>query len=174
MWSSGPGYTGDRAYWTRGRGYGHSRYWAQRYPYWATLMPYESWYIWGSWLPRYTLDEAYATRLGQVPEQALIVDRRNFPDELPTLPTFAESGISLEGARIAKSADELGASEKQAVDETIDQINEKMARLRRDRTYITWLGRGYMIVPDLDTERFTWIKNANQTSDLSTRRVNAK
>ena len=175
-WVSGPGYTGDRQYWAHGRGYGHSHQWAQRYAYWPELVPYASWYLWDSWLPRYTLDEAYVPRPGQsVPEQALLVDTRNFPAELPALPTFAERGISLTQARIAKSADELGASERQAIEDTLDSINEQLAQLRRDRNYIKWLGPGYMIVPDLDTERFTWIKNATQgPSDLAKQAKPAK
>jgi hypothetical protein len=170
-WASGPGYTGDREYWTRGQaGYGQSRQWAQRYAWWPQYVPYESWYIWQSWLPQYTLNESYALDLRQgrpVPVQALAVDRRHFPDELPTLPSFTQREISVEPMRIAKSADQLGASEKQQIEETLERINEELARLRRDRANLTWLGKGYMIVPDLDTGRFTWIKNANTQSDLS-------
>ncbi len=173
MWLSGPGYRGDRTYWGRtGRGYGHSIWWATRYPWWAVYVPYDAWYIWALWLPRYTLAQSYAPLLDAnkpLPEQALVVDQRNFPSEMPVLPTFAEKAITLDQIRIAKRAEELGASEKAVIDETVAKINEQLALLRREQRNLQWLSQGYMIVPDMDTARFTWIKNAESVSDLSHR-----
>lgn len=173
MWISGPGYRGSRDYWQNdeAQGYGNSRWWVSRYPWAATMLPYQQWYIWDSWLPQYTVSANYAVQLQRglpLSGGALVYDRVHFPRDMPVPPSFADSGINVNAMRIQKQADELGASERDTIEEGLNSINTQLSALRRDRDIMRWQSQGYMLVPDLDTLRFTWVKNAAK-SDLASR-----
>lgn len=156
LYHSRAGYRGHPGYWRQGYGFGHGIWWAWRYPWALTLVPFATWYVWPRWIPYYTVDQRYVAVDGAVPAEAIVVDRVNFPDTLPALPTFAELQIDLGPLRLQRSEAELSPEEQALARQTIAKIGVRLAALRRSVV----APPGYAIVPDMDLARYTWIRQA--------------
>jgi hypothetical protein len=139
--------------------YGHNRRWARRFPWMTQFISslYPRWYMYDNWEPYYTIDPRVRVQPnGMIPPNAYIYDR-SFPI-LPQLPTFEEAGIDIRPLMIAKTESMLGGTERAVIQATLDQIDQKLVDLRSLPLYREKILEGYMIVPDLDTGRFTWIR----------------
>lgn len=149
--------TYTREYWGRGGvNYGYGARWVRRYPWAVSLVPFATWYVFPRWMPYYTLVPTYVVSDAPVPSNAFIVDRVNFPDTLPTLPTFAELGIDLTPLQLQRAESDLSAEERARIQTTMATIGVQLVALRRRME----VPDGYAIVPDLDTARFSWIRRA--------------
>jgi hypothetical protein len=139
--------------------YGHNRRWVRRFPWMTQFISslYPRWYMYDNWEPYYTIDPRVRVQPnGMIPPNAYIYDR-SFPI-LPQLPTFEEAGIDIRPLMIAKTESMLGGTERAVIQATLDQIDQKLVDLRSLPLYREKILEGYMIVPDLDTGRFTWIR----------------
>lgn len=154
-------YRGGRGFWGRGFGYGYGLWWAWRYPWFASFFPYSLWYPWAAWVPYYTVPEAVAlsyTNAGvPIPASAYVVNTAAFGDvQLPQLPSFAEVGISLDAVEQYDNTQSLNPDQQAQAAQVKDAIAAELTELRKD--YADLEAQGYHVVPDMDREQFSWVK----------------
>jgi hypothetical protein len=165
-------------FWGLGFGLGYGLWWSWRYPllYSYASPYYYNWYglaQYPYWAPAYTVDESVAREYNDnrtpVPESAYKPNTREFGNDLqdlPQQPSFADRGIDTRALRYNSSDTELTREQqrdaKQALDKINDELNAVRNEARRDPRYDEWRQKGYAIVPDLDRQRFDWIKQSKQ------------
>ena len=171
-------------FWARRRGFypfGYGAYWFGRYrwlPYYYGLYAYN--YYPTLWTPLY-VPIAETDYTG---DPRLVTDERSYMrnPELPTdtelppqelLPVF-EVDTSVMRVIGDKRKEDLRPYEEARIKDVFSRIDAQHAavvqRLRRDGQYDYWVSRGFRIVPDLDRNRFVWVRDdsAQQQRQLNT------
>ena len=146
-----------RGYFGRGRtGFGYGLYFYSLNPW---LYAYWNPYVWYG--PRWTPFYTYAITQGGTGEVEYRVnldlsDRaRQSYETLPTLPTFADSGIDIAPLSQYRTAEEAREHEPE-IRALKRQLDETLSALRRDYAEET-RRTGWTPVPDLDHRRFEWV-----------------
>ncbi len=169
----------SRGFWGRGYGsfypYGFGSYWFNRYslwlPYYYDLYAYN--YYPSVWTPLYIPD----TSLDYESDPYIMLDDRSYiinPDlaNETDFPTTRLPSIGVDTGLLRsignKRREDLSVEEDERIKQVFARIDsqykELINRLRSDGTYDRWLNRGYRIVPDLDRNRFVWIRDdSNKT-----------
>lgn len=169
-----------RGFWGRRGGgfypFGFGAYWFGHYPwlpYYYGLYAYN--YYPTLWTPLYVPNPS----IGYDTDPRLIANDSSYmlnPDlppntEVPTqpLPTL---GIDTNALRSIgnKRREDLTPDEEARIKQVFEGINvqhtQLVNRLRQDGTYAYWTSRGYRIVPDIDRNRFIWIRD-DSVSDVN-------
>lgn len=169
-----------RGFWGRRGGgfypFGFGAYWFGLYPwlpYYYGLYAYN--YYPALWTPIYVPNPS----IGYDTDPRLIVNDSSYmlnPDlpsntEVPTQP-LPSLGIDTNVLRSIgnKKREDLTPDEETRVKQVFDGINvqhtQLINRLRQDGSYSYWTSRGYRIVPDIDRNRFIWIRD-DSVSDVN-------
>lgn len=152
-------------YWTRPslppRAFGYGAGWRRQFPWFSLLFTAEVFSLWypPRWQPYYLIDPhsvdiANQQGLPPPPNAYRINHQVKWPENLPSLPTFKESGIVLE--KIHYGDQTLTKEQSESVMEIQHSLNKKQAELKLK--YNELVKAGYWPVPDLDRERFSWVK----------------
>lgn len=167
-------------FWARRRGFypfGYGAYWFGLYrwlPYYYGLYAYN--YYPALWTPLYVpiVDVDY------VADPRIVLDERSYmrnPElpaniELPPqqlLPVF-EADTSVLRTIGDKRREDLRPDEEARIKAIFDRIDAQYAsivqRLRREGQYDYWVSRGFRIVPDLDRNRFVWVRDDSTQQQL--------
>lgn len=148
-------------------GFGYGLWWATQYPWARRYFPFMRWYAAQRWQPYYVVSEEdiadykYGDRLEN---EVIIVDIDLFGKvPLPQLPTFASLAISLDTlTSLTKPINQLRSRDKQAIMNVVRQIQTTQDSLDTNLILRPYIMNGYLPVPDLDLQRFSWIKSATK------------
>lgn len=153
-------------YWGGKTGYGYGLGWSRRYVWFPLLFTpnvFATWYP-PVWEPYYIVQSRSLVEYDNdprviFPENAYRINRSiSWPENLPSLPTFTERGI--DSSEIRYETDALDQEQKKKVFQTILKITAEQSKLETE--YAGLVKRGYRPVPDLDRERFSWVKEIPQ------------
>lgn len=156
-------------------GYGYGLWWATQYPWARRYFAFPRWFPAQRWQPYYAVlaedlvNYQYKDPLiDEEGDPVAIVDADVFGSvALPQLPTFASLNINLDPlTRLNKPVNQLREREKQEIRAVARQIDEAWVALKENPLYKQYAVAGYLVVPDLDMQRFMWIKDASITGPL--------
>ena len=157
-------------YWrqTRPFGFGYGLWWASQYPWAVRYFPFQRWFPVQRWNPYYTVspDDLTEYQYGTIlPTDAIVIDTDLFgTTPLPQLPTFASAGINLTPLTpLLKPVGALTGREKQLIREVVRQIEAAWQSLIENGMLRPYMDAGYLPVPDLDLQRFMWIKDTSRS-----------
>lgn len=163
---SGRFYARGHGFWGLGFGYGFGAWYMWRYPYlYGYFAPwYALWYP-PLWVPSYVVNEqaalAYDDGGGQValPRQSYQSNYNEFgvdPASLPVLPNFASRGINVNALRY--SNERPNPEQEAQIRATITQIDSTLQEIKSEPQIQQAMSRGYIPVPDMDRQRFSWVR----------------
>jgi len=157
-------------------GFGYGLWWTTQYPWARHYFPFMRWFPVLRWQPYYVVsaeDLVDYTYEAPLTDDAVLLDTDVFGQvALPQLPTFASIGISLDVlAKLSKPLNALRERDRQTIMLVVMQIQKSLDSLNANGLLLPYRQAGYVPVPDLDIQRFMWIKDASKRGTLQPLRV---
>ncbi len=119
-------------------------------------------------MPSYVVSEqaaiAYDESNGQdmVPYQSYQSNNTAFgtdPASLPQLPSFASAGINVDALRFTNA--QPNSEQDARIKSTIEQIDAALREIKSEPQVAQAMSRGYVPVPDMDRQRFSWVRQTH-------------
>jgi hypothetical protein len=151
-------------YW--GGRFGHFRYGygLRWFGYYSLLLPYFNWWLYGwyprYWTPIYIPQSENSTTMVVNNNNTYIMKDIATVKSLPILPEFSPQLKARLTSLEYKKGESVNAN---TVHQVADEVNMDLEKIRQDPQFTNYETLGYVIVPDLDTQSFTWVKEGKSS-----------